>query len=119
MINCVCLTGRLTDNPQQKVNGDTTITSFTLAVDSGKDKASFFNCNAFNKTAEVIAKATKGSLIGIEGRLNQRTWERQDGSKGSTVEIIVDKFSFLEPKKQQETPDIADLPTNDPLPWEV
>lgn len=96
--NKVVLVGRLTRDPEIKTTKTgKNVCSFSLAVDKrGKDAGTnFFDCSAWEKTGDTIAKYTsKGAQILIEGRLDQRTWE-QDGQKRSKVEVIVDNFAFL------------------------
>lgn len=84
--------------------GGTAYATFTLAVDRRKDKdgnrqADFIPCVAWSKLAEVIANnLAKGRRIGIEGRLQTRTYEAQDGSKRSAFDIVVEEMEFLDSK---------------------
>jgi len=105
MINRVVLVGRLTKDPDLRRTGSgMSVNSFTLAVDnrvkSGSERtASFINCTAFGTTADNMAKYTrKGSLIGLEGRLQQRSYENKEGKKVSVIEVLADSVQFLEPK---------------------
>ncbi|MCP4153030.1 MAG: single-stranded DNA-binding protein, partial [bacterium] len=84
-----------------------------------KELASFFNCVAWSKLGELIVQyCKKGQRIGVEGRLQQRSWEDQQGNKRSTVEIVVENVQFLSPKAENGSqapeatsmPDFADLP---------
>ena len=112
-INRVVLVGRLTSDPELKTtNGGTSWTSFSLAVNrsqkdgSGyKDVASFFSCVAWGKyPGETIANhCKKGQRIGIEGRLQQRSWEDKNGGKRSFVEVVIDGFEFLDAKKDGQS----------------
>lgn len=112
-INRVVLVGRLTSDPELKTtNGGTSWTSFSLAVNrsqkdgSGyKDVASFITCVAWGKyPGETIANhCKKGQRIGIEGRLQQRSWEDKNGGKRSIVEVVIDGFEFLDAKKDVES----------------
>lgn len=105
-LNKTIIIGRLTKDPELRTtqNG-TPVCSFTIAnnrtyVAAGEKKESvnFFNCVAWAKTGEVIAEhCKKGQRMGIEGRLQQRTWDDQDGKKHQVVEIVVDNFQFLSP----------------------
>ncbi|RPI78795.1 MAG: single-stranded DNA-binding protein [Desulfobacteraceae bacterium] len=100
--------GRLVRDADLKTtqNGSTVV-NFSIAcgytyVSNGekKEQTSFFNCIAWGKTGEAIAQyVKKGHRIGIQGRLQQRTWDAQDGTKRSVVEIIVERFFFLQPKQ--------------------
>ncbi|MDD4532604.1 MAG: single-stranded DNA-binding protein [Bacilli bacterium] len=105
MINRVVLVGRLVRDPElKKTNSGSSVVSFTLAVDSyqknrGERTANFFPCTAWNATAENIAKfLTKGSLVGVDGHLNQRSYQNRDGRNTNVVEVIADSVQFLERK---------------------
>lgn len=108
MINRIVLVGRLTRDPELKpTNTGTSVCSFSVAVDNrqknpdGTKSTSFIPCVAFSNAADNMIKfLKKGALVGVEGRLNQRTFTRQDGSKGQTFEVICDSVQFLEPKNQ-------------------
>lgn len=110
MINRVVLVGRLTRDPElRRTNSGTSVCSFTVAVDNrtknadGTKTASFIPCTAFQQSADNMSKfLRKGSLVGIEGRLNQRSYVRQDGSKASVLEVLCDSVQFLEPKSNVE-----------------
>jgi len=112
MINRVVLVGRLTRDPELRktVNG-TSVASFTIAVDNrtkgpnGEKTTSFIPCNAWNQQAENACKYThKGSLVGVEGRLNQRSYDAKDGRKVSVVEVIPDDIE----EKNTSSIDVAD-----------
>lgn len=99
--------GRLVKDVELKqTTSGTRVGSFSIAVNrkyNDKEETSFFNCVAFGKTAEIIAQyVKKGHRIGIDGRLVQRSWEK-DGQKRSTVEIVVENFQFLESRKGVES----------------
>ena len=106
MINRVVLVGRLTRDPElRRTNSGTSVCSFTVAVDNrmknpdGTKSASFIPCTVFQNTADNMTKfLRKGSLVGIEGRLNQRSYVRNDGTKATVLEVICDSVQFLEPK---------------------
>lgn len=109
MINRVVLVGRLTKDPDLRTStGGTSINSFTVAIDNrakaGTEKtASFINCVAFGQTAENMAKYTrKGSLLGVEGRLQQRSYDNKEGKKVSVLEVLCDSVQFLDPKGTAE-----------------
>lgn len=111
MINRVVLVGRLTRDPELRktVNG-ASVASFTIAVDNrtkgpnGERTTSFIPCTAWNQQAENACKYThKGSLVGVEGRLNQRSYDAKDGRKVSVVEVICDSVQFLESKNSNNS----------------
>lgn len=107
MINRVVLVGRLTrDVELRSTTSGKSVASFTLAFDSTrKDEAGnkvscFVNCVAYGSSAEILEKYTsKGRLIGVDGRLNERKFTRKDGTNGSAFEIIVNEISLLDSRK--------------------
>lgn len=103
-LNNVALTGRLVADPIQKSAGTDNIAvcQFTLAVDKrGKDAgANFIDCVAWRGAASTIAQyVKKGQMLGVVGRLDQSTWEK-DGQRHSKIQVIVDDFTFLSPKSE-------------------
>ena len=104
-MNTITIICRLTADPEVKIVGQgekaKAVATFTVAVDNRfNDEASFFDVNAWGKTAEVIANhVTKGQQIGITGRLEQQRWEK-DGQKRSKVIIVCDGFSFCGKKEE-------------------
>ena len=120
MVNRVVLAGRLVKDPElRKTNSDISFATFTLAVDNRVKEADgtrgtlFIDCRVFRDQAENLVKFTrKGSMIAVDGSLNQRNFVRQDGTKGKSVEVVVDQVTFLEPKKDApaETPKFDDVP---------
>lgn len=122
MINRAVLTGRLTKDPDLKyTSSGTAVVSFTLAVNrqftnqQGNREADFINCTAWRKTAETLANYThKGSLIGIDGRIQTRSYDNQQGKKVFVTEIVADSFSFLESKKDQSNNSNNEISSFDP-----
>ena len=115
-LNRTILIGRLTRDPELRhTQNGKAVASFSLAngrsyTTNGEKKefTSFFDCIAWDKLGEIIAQyCTKGKMVAIEGRLQQRTWEDKDGKKRSTVEVVVENFQFLSPKAgtAQNTPE--------------
>lgn len=102
MINRAVLTGRLTKNIELRstVTG-TSVAPFTLAVArsivrEGQQQADFINCVVWGRLAETMAKyLNKGSLIGVEGRIQTRHYD-DHGTTRYVTEVVVDNFSFLE-----------------------
>ncbi|MCI2069271.1 MAG: single-stranded DNA-binding protein [Bacilli bacterium] len=115
-MNRVVVVGRLVKDPElKKTNNGSSVVSFTLAVDNrqrsnGERSASFFPCTAWNATAENVAKfMKKGSLVGVDGRLNQRSYQSRDGHTVNVIEIIAEQVQFLEKKgDSNNAPDIED-----------
>ncbi len=122
MINRVVLVGRLTRDPElRRTQNETAVASFTLAVDDrvkdteGKSTTSFINVTVWNNQADNVAKfCRKGALVGVDGRLRQRSFEKRDGTKGSVIEIIADSVQFLEPKGTREIPNEEFIPDETP-----
>ena len=106
MINRVVLTGRLTrDVDLRYTQGGAAVATFNLAVDrrftnqQGEREADFVSCVIWRKPAENFANFFhKGSLVGIEGRIQTRNYENQQGQRVYVTEVIVENFSFLESK---------------------
>lgn len=111
MMNCVQVIGRITAEPEVKVTqSGKSILSFSLAVQrdyknrSGEYDTDFFDCVAYESTAEYIAKYTKkGDMIAVVGSLRQNTYENREGKKVSSVEIKVVSVQNLPPKKRVES----------------
>ena len=114
MINRVVLVGRLTRDPELRGNS---VAVFTVAIDNlGKEKStSFIPCVVLNEQrADTVCKyARKGLLVGVDGRLNQRSFNRQDGSKGSVLEVICDSVKFLEKRDVPVENEEMDIPPFD------
>jgi single-strand DNA-binding protein len=97
--------GRLTRDPELKTTeGGTTIANFTLAVDrdygKGEKKADFIPCVAWRDTATFVNKhLKKGSLIGLVGRLETRTWKDKEDKTRVVFEVNVGSVYFGEGKK--------------------
>ena len=109
--NHVCLIGRLTRDPELKFTpNNTPIASFSLANNKSytangekKEQVGFFNCICWGKGGQILAQyCKKGNRLLIEGRLQQRSWDDKDGNKRSMVEIVVEKFQFLESAKRED-----------------
>lgn len=95
--NIVVLRGRLTRDPEVRHVGDKTVVALSLAVNGYGDKVSFFDVEAWGKTAKIIQSYTsKGKLVTLRGRLEQQRWEK-DGQKRSKVIVVADGVE-LDPK---------------------
>lgn len=107
MINNVVLVGRLTRDPELRYTGSgTAVASFTLAVNrnfknqNGQIEADFINCVIWRKPAETLGQyAHKGTLIGVTGRLQSRSYENQQGQRVYVTEVVCDNFQLLESKR--------------------
>jgi len=109
-INKAIIIGRLVKDLDLKyTQGGNAVTSFTLAVDrnfkgaDGNKETDFINCQAWRKTAEIMEKYLhKGSLIGVEGRIQTRSYDDQQGNRKFVTEIVADNVTFLESKNDSQ-----------------
>lgn len=104
MYNKVFLIGRVVNEPSLKYSQQgKAISTFSIAVDRTNEETDFFEIVSFDKQAEIASKyLTKGRLIMIEGRIQTRTYESQDGTKRKIYEIIAESFRMLDKKPDQE-----------------
>ena len=98
--NRVVLGGNLTRDPELRfTQAGVPVCSFGIAVNrvrSRSEEADFFDVSAWRELGETIATyKKKGDPILIEGRLQYSTWEVQDGSKRSKVDVVADNVQFL------------------------
>lgn len=109
MLNRVVLVGRLTKDPELRYtpNG-VAVANFTLAVNrpfsnqQGDREADFINCVVWRKPAENVANfLTKGSLAGVDGRVQTRSYDNNEGRRVYVTEIVADSVQFLEPRNSQ------------------
>lgn len=106
MMNRVVLVGRLTKDPELRYtpNG-VPVATFTLAVNrtftnqQGEREADFINCVIWRKAAENVANfLKKGSLAGVDGRVQTRSYDGQDGKRVYVTEVLAESVQFLEPR---------------------
>lgn len=106
-MNRVVLVGRLTKDPDLRyTTSGIAVATFTLAVDrgfknaNGEKETDFINCVVWRKPAENVANyLKKGSLAGVDGRIQTRNYEGQDGKRVYVTEALAESIHFLEPKK--------------------
>ncbi|HEM0638154.1 TPA: single-stranded DNA-binding protein [Listeria monocytogenes] len=106
MMNRVVLVGRLTKDPDLRYTpAGVAVATFTLAVNrtftnqNGEREADFINCVVWRKPAENVANfLKKGSLAGVDGRVQTRNYEGNDGKRVYVTEIVAESVQFLEPK---------------------
>ncbi len=110
MMNRVVLVGRLTKDPELKYTpSGVAVASFTLAVNrsftnqSGEREADFINCVVWRRPAENVANfLKKGSLAGVDGRIQTRNFEGQDGRRVFMTEVVAESVQFLEPRSANQ-----------------
>lgn len=111
MINNLTLVGRLTREAELKyTHSGTAVATFNLAVErpyqkaQGKKETDFINCVVWKGTAEALSNYTsKGSLIGLTGRIQTRSYENNEGRKVYVTEVIAENIKFLEPKRTNQS----------------
>lgn len=107
MINRVVLVGRLTRDIELRYTQEKiAVISFTVAIDrpqtnkAVEKQTDFINCTAWRNTAEFAAKyAGKGSLVGVDGRLQVRNYTDKDGNQRTVAEVLCENFQIYEWKK--------------------
>ena len=127
-MNKVVLVGRLTRDPEVRSTGSGLTTArFTVAVNrnfknkDGQYDADFVSCVAFRNTADFVSKFfKKGSMIGIEGRIQTGSYDAQDGSKRYTTDVVVDNAEFVGGRNEGSSSvpsnnSYMDMPASDPI----
>ncbi|MGM0217676.1 single-stranded DNA-binding protein [Enterococcus sp. AZ126] len=110
MINNVVLVGRLTADPNLRyTSSGSAVATFTLAVNrnftnaNGNREADFINCVIWRKPAETMANyARKGTLLGVTGRIQTRSYENQQGQRVYVTEVVCENFQLLESRQANE-----------------
>ncbi len=110
MINRTVLVGRLTNDPELKYTGNgVPVATFTVAVNrqftnsQGEREADFIRCQMWRKSAENFCNFThKGSLVGIDGRIQTRSYDNQQGTRIFVTEVVAENFSLLESKNSNQ-----------------
>lgn len=115
--NKVLLIGNLTRDPELRyVPSGTAVATFTVAVNrvytsqagEKKEEVSFIRVVVWGRRAEVCGEyLSKGSPVFVEGRLQSRSWEGQDGQKRSTIEVVADNVQFLRAAGAGKAPDTS------------
>ncbi|UVJ27930.1 single-stranded DNA-binding protein [Staphylococcus aureus] len=110
MLNRTVLVGRLTKDPElRSTPNGVNVGTFTLAVNrtftnaQGEREADFINVVVFKKQAENVKNyLSKGSLAGVDGRLQTRSYDNKDGQRVFVTEVVADSVQFLEPKNNNQ-----------------
>lgn len=119
-LNKVLLIGNLTRDPELRyLPSGQAVTTFTVAVNRAfnsntgerKTETSFIRVVAWARRAEVCNEyLRKGSPVFVEGRLQSRSWEAQDGTKRSSIEVVANDVQFLSRAPRETTPESVPLP---------
>ena len=112
MLNRVTIMGRLVRDPELKKAGDSNVVNFSVAVErnyvdeDGERPVDFLDCVAWRGAADFLCKYFgKGDMVIVDGSLQKRSYEAQDGSNRYVVEILADQIYFGQAKaKEQEKP---------------
>lgn len=110
MLNRVVLVGRLTKDPElRSTPNGVNVGTFTLAVNrtftnaQGEREADFINVVVFKKQAENVKNyLSKGSLAGVDGRLQTRSYDNKEGRRVFVTEVVADSVQFLDPKNNNK-----------------
>src|SRR5690625_1930929 len=120
MLNRVVLVGRLTKDPDLRYtpNG-VAVANFTIAMhrpftnQDGTREADFINCVVWRRPAENLANyMKKGNQVGVDGRLQSRSYEGQDGKTVYVTEVVADSVQFLESKGASQGQDTSGFQQN-------
>ena len=119
-MNKAILIGRLTRDPELRyTSSNRAVCQFTIAIDrpftnqaSGQREADFINVVAWDKTGENVGKyMAKGRLIAVEGRIQTRNYDNNEGKKVYVTEVIASNVQFLESRNAtQNTSSFNDMP---------
>lgn len=107
MLNRTILVGRLTRDPDLRYTpSGVAVVNFTVAANrpfknqQGEQEADFIGCVAWRKQAENLSNyMKKGQMIGVDGRLQSRSYEGKDGKMVYVTEVLAESIQFLEPKR--------------------
>jgi single-strand DNA-binding protein len=109
MLNNVSLMGRLTRDPElRQTQSGKSVASFTLACNrdyssNGQSEADFIDIVAWGKTGEFAAKYyRKGLLVAVQGRIQSRKWQDNDGKNRVSIEVVAERLHFAESKNKTE-----------------
>lgn len=123
-MNKAIIIGRMTKDPEVRyTQSGTPVGTFTLAVDRrvAKDKpkeADFIPCVVWGKTAEVVGKwCKKGKQIGVEGRIQVRSYDAKDGTKRYVTEVIVNDLELLGKSEGGNKQDGREQLTDEDIPF--
>ena len=122
-MNKVFLIGRLTRDPELRYTGsNVAVATFSLAVNrpftnqAGEREADFINIVVWRKQAENVKNyLTQGSQVAIDGRIQTRSYDGEDGKKRYVTEVVADNVQFLDSKSSRND---ADQTQSSPTPYD-
>lgn len=122
-MNNTVLVGNLTKEVDLRYTSNGTATgNFTLAVSrafknaAGEKETDFINCVIWRKQAEALANYTsKGSKLAVRGRIQTRSYDNKEGKKVYVTEVVVEEFTFLDSKKDNQTQSKPTQKVDDPF----
>ena len=125
-MNRVTLIGTLCNDVEKKTSqSGNAFASFRLAVrrkfknPDGKYDCDFINCKTFKATAEYLARvAVKGDKVAVEGSIQTGSYEKKDGSKVYTTDVMVENLEVFKAKPKEEKDGFVEV-KDEQLPWEV
>jgi single-strand DNA-binding protein len=121
-MNKIFLIGRLTKDAEiRSTNNGKKVASFAIAVNEGKDQSGqeivqFFNLSAWERLAEIIEQyVKKGTKVAIVGRLQNRSWDKPDGTKAYATDVVVKELEILSSNDRSESV-ATDSNSSSPMP---
>ena len=125
-MNKVFLIGRLTRDPELRYTGNNTpVATFSLAVNrnfsnqAGEREADFINIVVWRKQAENVKNyLTQGSQVAIDGRLQTRSYDDNNGQKRYVTEVIADNVEFLGSRSSTNSNNMSQVPSSGPTPYD-
>lgn len=121
MLNRALLVGRLTRDPELRRTGrGKAVTSFNLAVErnfkSDDQEADFINCVCWGKIAENTERyCSKGSMVSVDGRIQTRNYDNNQGQKVYVTEVIADSVQFINTRKENQAAPQAPVNSQAPV----
>jgi single-strand DNA-binding protein len=112
-MNSITITGRLTQDPEQRaLPSGSTVCRLRLAVDGmgrgGRDEVGYVNVNAYGNAGEAAARVlTKGWLVAVDGRLQYGEWETDDGTRRHDYEIVGNVEFLAAPRGENDNHTVA------------
>lgn len=115
--NLIVISGRLTRDPEMRYTpSGKAVCSFSLACNENDNKVNYFDCQAWEKTAEIITEyCKKGKKILVFGRTDQQRWDDQDGKKHVKNIVNINSFEFMGGGEKSSSDKVSDTFEKDPF----